>query len=461
MIDYKKKYLKYKNKYLQINSKTYGGNSNIININDFCNVLIESKQLISFHNNNLFELMIPSNKLLENTHIFSKQIKNLNNVSNQKNSGRCWLFAALNVIRHKFINKYNLKSDFEFSENYLFFYDKLERVNYVLNLLEKFNKNNIPLTNRVLQHILQAPLDDGGLWNMFVNLINKYGLVPKSVYPETKHSSSSGNINHMLNKIILSSFKNIQNNTFNKKSVLNDVYILLIQCFGKPPSIFDWEYVDKKDKYNIKKDCNPIDFYKNINIKIEDYIVLINDPRNTYNMNYSVEHLNNMEEGLPVKYLNLEIEQLKEITYNSINNNEPVFFGCDVDKFLLHKNNLLDTEIYNYETLLNLKLDLTKKERLMYYSTVPNHAMVITGYNKLNNIINRWQIENSWGTNRHKNTDEENVYNGYYTMTDKWFDEYVFMIVVNKKYANSSIKKKFVSPIDFTLPLYDPFGTLA
>ena len=465
MIDYKKKYLKYKSKYLKINNM-YGGNNtnsntnsnNIININDFCSVLTESKNLISFHNNSLFDLMIPSNKLLENMHLFNKQIKNLNSISNQKNTGRCWLFAALNVVRHKFINKYNLKNDFEFSESYLFFYDKLERVNYTLNILEEFNKKNTPLTERNIQHTLKSPLGDGGLWNMFVNLVNKYGLVPKSVFPETKHSSSSGNINHMLNKIILNSFKKIQNNTFDRKTILNDVYLLLIQCFGKPPNTFDWEYLDKKDKYKIKKNCNPISFYKSININLNDYIVLINDPRNTYNKNYGVEYLNNMEEGLPVKYLNLEIDKLKEIAQSSINSNDPVFFACDVGKFFLSKNNLLDTEIYNYESLLNIELDLSKKEKLMYYHTVPNHAMVITGYNKLDNTINRWQIENSWGSDKDK---EDKSYNGYYTMTDTWFDEYVFMIVVNKKYANSSIKKKFFENIDNKFPIYDVFGTLA
>ena len=459
MIDYKKKYLKYKKKYLRINSKMKGGN-NIININDYCNILSDSKDLISFHNNNLFELMIQNNKLLENTHLFSKQLKNLNIVSNQKGTGRCWLFAALNVIRYKFINKYNLKNDFEFSESYLFFYDKLERVNYILNILEKFNQNNIPLTERNFLHILKSPLEDGGLWNMFVNLVNKYGVVPKSVYPETKHSSSSGDINHMLNTIILNSLKKIENNTFDKQTTLNDVYLLLIQCFGKPPNTFDWEYLDKKDKYKIKKNLNPISFYKSINVNLDDYIVLINDPRNIYNKNYGVEYLNNMEEGQPVKYLNLEIDKLKDITQCSINSNDPVFFACDVNKFFLSKNNLLDTEIYNYESLLNIKLDLSKKENLMYYHTVPNHAMVITGYNKLDNTINRWQIENSWGSNKNKENDDKS-YNGYYTMTDKWFDEYVFMIVVNKKYVNSTIKKKFFSPIDNNYPIYDVFGTLA
>ena len=141
---------------------------------------------------------------------------------------------------------------------------------------------------------------------------------------------------------------------------------------------------------------------------------------------YGVEYLNNIEEGLPVKYLNLEIDKLKKIAQSSINSNDPVFFACDVGDSFLSKNNLLDTEIYNYESLLNIKLDLSKKEKLMYYHTVPNHAMVITGYNKLDNTINRWQIENSWGSDKNREDKEDKEDNGYYTMTDTWFDEYVY-----------------------------------
>ena len=476
MTDYKIKYLKYKKKYLdeisklnnnkQNNNKQNGGNNceKIINLEKYKNFTIDPKYLLIFHNNSLFDLMIPSNRLLENSHIFSNQIKNLNNISNQKGSGRCWMFAVLNVIRHKFINNNNLKNDFEFSENYLFFWDKFERVNYTLNLLEKLHKKNEPITSRLMTNILLTPMDDGGCWHMFINLINKYGLVPKSVYPETKHSSSSGNINHMLNKIMVNSFKDIQNNTFNKEKVLNNVFILLVQCFGHPPFTFDWEYVDKKDKYQIKQNCNPFDFYKSTKMNLEDYVFLINDPRNPYNKNYTVDYLNNIEEGIPAKYLNVSMDIIKPLVKKSIDSNESVYFGCDVDKFLLHKNNLLDLEIYNYESILNMNLELNKKEELLYYTSVPNHGMAITGYNKIDNKINRWQIENSWGNTddkSKKNVTHDIDYKGYYTMTDEWMDKYVYMVVINNKYVSNEIKKKWKEPIDVHYPLWDPFGSLA
>lgn len=469
MVNYKKKYIKYKNKYLdelkKLNDKSKkklfkgGACGLIIDVEKYKNFEIDSKHLLTFHNNKLFDLMIPSNRLQENSHLFSNQIKDLNKISNQKGSGRCWMFAALNVIRHKFINKYNLKNDFEFSENYLFFWDKFERVNYTLNLLQKLHNKGEKLNDRLLTHILSNPLDDGGCWHMFINLVNKYGLIPKVVFPETHHSSSSDNINHMLNKIILNSFRDIQNNTFNKDIILNKVFILLVQCFGHPPNTFDWEYMDKKDKYQIKKNCNPYDFYKSIKMNLEDYVFFINDPRNPYETNYTVDYLTNMQEGLYPKYLNMPIDIIKSCVKKSIDSNESVFFGCDVGKFLLSKNNLLDLEIYNYESIFNIDCKLSKKEELMYYNSIPNHAMTITGYNKLDNVINRWQIENSWGSK--KNDDNDIDYEGYYTMTDDWFDKYVYMVVVNNKYVPNNIKKKWDSPIDTNYPLWDPFGSLA
>ena len=154
--------------------------------------------------------------------------------------------------------------------------------------------------------------------------------------------------------------------------------------------------MDKKDKYQIKKNCNPYDFYKSIKMNLEDYVFFINDPRNPYETNYTVDYLTNIQEGLYPKYLNMSIDIIKSCVKKSIDSNESVFFGCDVGKFLLSKNHLLDLEIYNYETIFNIDSKLSKKEELMYYNSIPNHAMTITGYNKLDNVINRWQIENSW-----------------------------------------------------------------
>ena len=248
----------------------------------------------------------------------------------------------------------------------------------------------------------------------------------------------------------------------NKNKALREIYLLLVKFFGKPPYEFDWEYMDKDNKYKIKKDLNVEKFTKMVKIDLHDYICLINDPRNEYDYTYSIEYLNNMVEGDKMKYLNVPMDIIKEATKKSIDNNESVYFGSDVGQFLLSKNNILDTEIYKMKDLLNIDFNLNKKERVLCYDSQPTHAMVITGYNIDNKIINRWQIENSWGEDKNdKNDENENDYNGYYSMTDKWMDEYVFEVIVNKKYVSNDIKKKWNQDIHKYFPLWDPFGSLA
>ena len=468
MENYKKKYMKYKKKYYELCKKKIKGGeikSNIINPEEWKNKKVEEKDIIALHNNSIFNLLIPSTKRMENYHIFSNKLKTENIVSNQKNSGRCWMFAGLNVIRNKFIRDYNLKNSFEFSQNYLFFWDKLERMNYIMNLIEKLYKKGEKRNSRKIENILGTFMDDGGNWSMLTNLIKKYGLVPDIAFPETYHSSSSDDINTLLKKKIKEYTRDIYNKSLDKEKAVKEVYMLLVKCFGKPPNNFDWEYMDKKEKYQIKKDLSPEKFMKLVKNDLSDYVYLINDPRNEYGCNYSVEHLNNMEEGNKIKYLNVEMEIIKSLVKKSIDNNEGVYFACDVGKYLLGKENLMDTEIYKMDELLEMNFNLTKKEKLMYYDTQPTHAMVITGYNKIGKEINRWQIENSWGDgeanieNICKNSG--NDYKGYYSMTDKWMDEYVFEVGINKKYVTNEIKKKWNENIKYVYPLWDPFGTLA
>ena len=461
MEKYKNKYLKYKKKYIkQKNLKIKGGENKKINPEFWKKIKIEDKDFLTLHNNSLFNLLIPSNINIENYHIFNKKIKNLNKIANQKQSGRCWMFAGLNTIRNKFIKDYELENNFEFSESYLFFWDKFERMNYIIYLLEDLYIKKEPINSRIIEYIILNLIDDGGGWSMLENLIKKYGLIPKNVFPETYHTSNSEDINIILKKKLKEYLWDIYNEKMDKNKALKDIYLLLVKFFGKPPSKFDWEYMDKNEKYKIKKNLTVEKFTKMIKIDLCDYICLINDPRNEYNYTYSIEYLNNMVEGNKMKYLNVPMDIIKKATKKSIDNNESVYFGSDVEKFLLYKNNILDTEIYKMEDLLNINFKLNKKERLLCYDSQPTHAMVITGYNIDNKIINRWQIENSWGEDKN-DKNEENDYNGYYSMTDKWMDEYVFEVIVNKKYVSNDIKKKWNQDIHQYFPLWDPFGALA
>ena len=461
MEKYKNKYLKYKKKYIkQKNLKIKGGENKKINPEFWKKIKIEDKDFLTLHNNSLFNLLIPSNINIENYHIFNKKIKNLNKIANQKQSGRCWMFAGLNMIRNKFIEDYKLENNFEFSESYLFFWDKFERMNYIIYLLEDLYIKKEPINSRIIEYIILNLIDDGGGWSMLENLIKKYGLIPKNVFPETYHTSNSEDINIILKKKLKEYLWDIYNEKMDKNKALKDIYLLLVKFFGKPPSKFDWEYMDKNEKYKIKKNLTVEKFTKMIKIDLCDYICLINDPRNEYDYTYSIEYLNNMIEGDKMKYLNVSMDIIKKATKKSIDNNESVYFGSDVGQFLLSKNNILDTEIYKMKDLLNIDFNLNKKERLLCYDSQPTHAMVITGYNIDNKIINRWQIENSWGEDKN-DKNEENDYNGYYSMTDKWMDEYVFEVIVNKKYVSNDIKKKWNQDIHKYFPLWDPFGSLA
>ena len=453
MDTYKKKYIKYKKKYMEIK----GGKkcSDMIDVNVWKNKKVNNKDFITLHNNSLFKLLIPSTLKLENAHIFSNKIKNLNKVSDQKSSGRCWMFAGLNVIRHKFINDNKLQDDFEFSQNYLFFWDKFERMNYIVYLIEDLYKKDEPLNSRTIYELLNNFIDDGGTWEMLINLINKYGLVPRSAFSETYHSSNTGNINTLLKKKLREYTRDIYNSNFDKRKMLDEIYLLLVKFFGQPPNTFDWEYVDKNKKYNIKKNLNPNKFYKMTNNNLEDYIYFIHDPRNEYKKVYSVDYMNNMVNGLNTRYLNIDMNTMKNLVKKSIDKNEGVYFACDVNKYLLSKKNVLDTDAYKIDDLLHINFNLTKKERLQYFDSEPNHAMVITGYNKDGSKINRWKIENSWGEK--KDTDSA----GYYSMTDKWMEEYVFEVSINKKHVPSNLKNIWKQDVYKNFPLWDPFGTLA
>lgn len=462
MEKYKNKYLKYKKKYIEQKNvkKIKGGENKKINPEFWKEFKIEDKDFLTLHNNSLFNLLIPSNINIENHHIFNKKIKNLNKISNQKQSGRCWIFAGLNMIRNKFIEDYKLENDFEFSESYLFFWDKFERMNYIIHLLEDLYIKKEPFNSRIIENIITNLIDDGGNWSMLENLIKKYGLIPKNVFPETYHTSNSEDVNKILQKKLKEYLWDIYNEKMDKNKAMEDIYKLLVKFFGKPPNNFDWEYVDKKNKYKIIKNLTPEKFTKMIKIDLSDYVCLINDPRNKYGHTYSIEYLNNMIEGNKMKYLNMDMDTIQEVTKKSIDKNEPVFFSCDIEQFLLNKNNILDTEIYKMEEILNINFNLNKKERLLCYESKPTHAMVITGYNINDSIINRWQIENSWGENKEEGN-EENNYDGYYSMTDKWMKEYVFEIIINKKYLSNDIKKKWNQEIQHYLPLWDPFGVLS
>jgi bleomycin hydrolase len=413
-------------------------------------------------NNGLLKSAKAAPAVQADTHVFSVSLKQ-GEITNQKQSGRCWMFAGLNIVRSRIMREREMKN-FELSQGYLFFYDKLEKSNYFLeNILETLDE---PVGGRLVSFLLQAPLGDGGQWDMLRGLIEKYGLVPKTAYPETVHSSSSGEMNSCLTEKLRedacilrkkhSAGAGEEELRSAKRAMMEEIYRFLCICLGKPPKTFDFEYRDKDDGFH--RDCGltPHTFMeKYVTMNLDEYVSLINAPTadKPYGRSYTVRYLGSVKEGTPVRYLNLPIQELKRAAIAQMQDGEPVWFGCDVGKRSERDGGIMDVDLYSLETLLDTRFTMTKAERLDYGHSLMTHAMVFQGVNlDENGVPNRWRVENSWG--------KDPGQDGYYVMTDKWFDEYMYQVVVNKKYLTPEQLAAYEDqPIE--LEPWDPMGSLA
>lgn len=396
------------------------------------------------------------------THNFSVNIKQ-GEITNQKASGRCWMFAALNTMRFQVMQKLNLDT-FELSQNYTLFYDKLEKANYFYeSILQTLDE---PVSGRLIAHLLSAPLNDGGQWDMFTSLIEKYGIVPKSAMPETIISSKTGEMNSTLTEKLRGDAcilrrmykegKSMEELRAAKDEMMKTIYNALCICLGVPPKTIDLEVRDKDDNFIRDTGLTPQEFYnKYVGMNLKDYISVINAPTEDkpYYHSYGVKFLGNVLEGNAVRYVNLPIEELKKAAIAQMKDGEPVWFGCDVGKRSERDLGVMDLDLYHTEELLNTTFPMTKAERLDYGQSLMTHAMVFQGVNlDENGKPNRWRVENSWGKEPGKD--------GYYVMTDEWFNEYMYQIVVNKKYLpQEALDAYYSEPI--MLEPWDPMGSLA
>ena len=392
---------------------------------------------------------------------FSEEIKT-QKITSQERSGRCWIFAGLNLIRDRIAKDNNLK-DFELSQAYTFFYDKLEKANYFLeNIIRTLDED---IYSRIVMWLLKDPVQDGGQWEMFTNLIEKYGVVPKYIMPETFHSRNSSVMNNILTAK-LRDYARIMRNMQQKGKLISELrdtkekqlkefYDLLCIFLGTPPKKFNFELRTNDSELISDIDLTPIEFSKKYNkVDLENYVSLINAPTpdKPYHNTYTVDFLGNVIEGKPVKYLNIEIDILKKATIAQIKDNKPVWFGCDVRLQTERKEGLMDTDIFLYEDALNTDISLDKSERLLYGESFLTHAMVFTGVHLDGENSVRWKVENSWGEDRGDK--------GFYLMSDKWFDEYNYQVVVHKDYLTKELKNELdKEPV--VLPPWDPMGSLA
>ena len=413
-------------------------------------------------NNGLLASAIRREAVEQDVHEYSISLEH-GEICNQKQSGRCWMFAALNTLRYQVMKKYDLKT-FELSQAYLFFWDKLEKSNYFLeSILDTLDE---PANGRLVSYLLTAPVNDGGQWDMLCNLIEKYGVVPKTAYPESKASSGSREMDMTLTEklredaCILRKLhkegKGLDELRARKTRMLGEIYRLLCICLGEPPKTFTFEYRDKDNNFHREEGLTPKSFFeKYVGVDLSDYVSLINAPTEDkpYGRSYTVQYLGNVKEGSAVRYLNLPIEELKKAAIAQMKDGQPVWFGCDVGKHSERDSGIMDLDIRGLEDLLDTRFTMTKAERLDYGQSLMTHAMVFQGVNlDENGKPNRWRVENSWGKEPGKD--------GYYLMTDRWFDEYMYQVVVNKKYLTAEqIAAYEAEPI--ALEPWDPMGSLA
>ena len=398
----------------------------------------------------------------KHTFVFSDETPR-GEITNQKATGRCWMFAALNAARVDTIKKLNVEN-FEFSQNYTLFWDKLEKANYFLDsIIETVDE---PLNSRLIQHLLQSPLQDGGQWDMFAGILKKYGAVPKSVMPETYHSSNTSVLVEFLTGKLREFAKEIRDNYRQNKdkkaletlknSMLSTVYSILTKALGEVPERFTYEYRDKDKQFHRLIDMTPQDFFNQyVDWNLDNMVSLINAPTDDkpFGKAYTVKYLGTIKEAKPIRYINVPIEELKTAAVRSIQAGQPVWFGCDVGKHLERTAGIMDKSLYNYDLTLGSHIALDKGARLDYGESLLTHAMVLVGVdlNENGQPLN-WKVENSWGD---KVGDK-----GIFSMSDAWFDEFTYQIAVSSQFVEESSLKALQNPV-IELEPWDPMGALA
>lgn len=389
-------------------------------------------------------------------HYFKYRV-DVKGITNQLGSGRCWMFTSMNVLRPGIMKKYNL-NQFDFSQNFTYFWDMFEKSNLFLENILATGKKDI--MDREVSTFFQTPVSDGGVWNLYYNVARKYGVVPKEVMPETAHSNYTSQMTRLiderlrtggykLREMVAANKKSKELQT-EKKAILKDIYRILALCLGEPPHEFTWRYKDKDG--NIKELANytPLQFYKEItpdDYDPETYIMIMNDPTREYYKVYEIQHYKNTIEGINWVYLNLPNADIKKAALASIKNNEAMYASCDVGKQYNRETGILDPKMYDYESLFGIRLNMDKKARILTRQSGSAHAMALVGCDTdENDTPLKWEFENSWGS--------ANGNKGYLTFTDEWFDEYMFRIVIHRKYldekALNSLKQKPVQ-----LPVWD------
>ncbi|MBO55435.1 MAG: aminopeptidase [Dehalococcoidia bacterium] len=397
----------------------------------------------------------------ESVHSFSNLLDDWS-VTNQARSGRCWMFAGLNMFRVESKDVLNVK-EFEFSQNYLMFWDKIERANFLLEAIIETSDKSID--DRTVSWLLQRGVEDGGQWDMFVSLVKKHGVVPKTVMPETESSSNSMRMNSMLNyqyrqgakkiRALYSRESGLEEMRASKDETLSAMYQILAIHLGSPPDRFFWQWRDKDGDFQRDGYMTPMEFAdKYIVTPMDDYVCLVHDPRESSpsGKTFTIQYLGNVVDGVPIKYINVGIDVMKDIASRMIQDGKPVWMGCDTGKQMHRDLGIWDAELFDYPGVYETDFSMDKAERLEYHQTRMTHAMLFTGVDLVDGKPRRWRVENSWND---KVGDK-----GFCLMNDSWFAEYMFEISAPKSYLPPDILAAWEGdPI--ILPPWDPMGSLA
>ena len=413
------------------------------------------------------------NAAMMDTH-FSDRVKT-KGITDQKSSGRCWLFTGLNVLRAKMIEKYDL-SGMEFSQNYLFFYDQLEKANLFLQGV--IDTKELPFDDRKVDWLFSNPLSDGGQFTGVSNLIIKYGLVPAEAMPETFQSNNTSQMSTLiklrlredglaLRKAYEDGVKEIDKRP--KKDVeklmkkldedlqgmkigqLKQVYRMLALCLGEPPVEFEWTRCNSKNEIVDRKVYTPESFYEEyIGEDLENnYVMIMNDPCREYGKVYEIDYDRHVYDGHNWLYVNLPVDRIKEMAIASIKDNAAMYFSCDVGKFMSRSKGTLDLDNFDYSSLMGVSFGMDKKARVMTHASGSSHAMTLIAVDICPETGRpvKWMVENSWGP--------ASGYKGCLIMTDEWFDEYMFRLVVEKKYVPADVLE-MLDQTPVQLPAWDP-----
>ena len=392
---------------------------------------------------------------------FSTDIKTMKS-TNQKSSGRCWLFAATNVLREHIAKELNLE-DFELSQSYMAFWDKFERCNYFFEAI--LETAGLPLNDRTVNFLLQGGLSDGGQWDMFTSLVRKYGVVPKDAMPETFQTSNTRGSNQYISKFMRKNALSLRKMAAGgasrealeaeKKALLAKCFSFLSSCYGEPPETFDFEYVDKDKNFHRESGMTPLSFRdKYLDGVWDDYVSLIHAPTadKPFDRLYTIKYLGNVAEDKGIRHVNLTMEELKAAVLRQLQDGEVVWFGSDCGKFGDRDSRFWDDQSFDSLPATGLDVAMTKEEMLDCCDSAMTHAMCFTGVNiGEDGKPNRWKIENSWGS--------EGLNEGYYMASDSWFDLLVYQAVVHKKYLGDKAAILDTDPI--VLDPWDPIGSLA